>query len=72
LTEYGYRGGWNPVAIIALVLGVLPNLPGFLKAAGFVAEVPAVFSTIYTYAWFVGLAVAAVVYLVLMRMSKTR
>ncbi len=64
--EYGYRSGWNPAAIIALVLGVLPNLPGFLKAAGFVAEVPAVFSTIYTYAWFVGLAVAAVVYLVLM------
>jgi len=64
---YGYRSGWNPAALIALVLGVLPNLPGFLKAAGFVAEVPAVFSTIYTYAWFVGLAVAAVVYLGLMR-----
>lgn len=70
--EYGYRKGWNPAAIIALVLGVLPNLPGFLKAAGFVAEVPAVFSTIYTYAWFVGLAVAAVVYLVLMRMRPAR
>jgi NCS1 family nucleobase:cation symporter-1 len=70
--EYGYRGGWNPAAIFALVLGVLPNLPGFLKAAGFVAEVPAVFTIIYTYAWFVGLAVAAVVYLVLMRMRQPR
>ncbi len=67
---YGYRGGWNPVAVIALVLGVLPNLPGFLKAAGFVDAVPDAFNTIYTYAWFVGLAVAALVYLLGMRSSR--
>ncbi len=64
---YGYRGGWNPAALIALVVGVLPNLPGFLQAAGFVAEVPALFATVYTYAWFVGLGVAGAVYLLLMR-----
>ena len=67
---YGYRGGWNIAAVVALVLGVLPNLPGFLKAAGFVADVPAVFTTVYTYAWFVGLAVAAVVYLLLMKLGR--
>ncbi|MEZ5441821.1 MAG: NCS1 family nucleobase:cation symporter-1 [Lysobacterales bacterium] len=60
---YGYRGGWNPVAVVALVIGVLPNLPGFLQAAGFVESVPGVFGAIYTYAWFVGLVVAAGVYL---------
>lgn len=64
---YSYRGGWNPVALIALLIGVLPNIPGFLKAAGFVADVPAAFVTVYTYAWFVGLAVAGLVYWVLMR-----
>lgn len=64
---YSYRGGWNPVAILALVVGVLPNLPGFLKAAGLVAEVPEVFVSIYTYAWFVGLFVAAAVYLLFTR-----
>jgi NCS1 family nucleobase:cation symporter-1 len=69
---YGYRGGWNPAALIALVVGVLPNLPGFLKAAGFIASAPEVFTTIYTYAWFVGLAVAAVVYLVLMKLGGRR
>ena len=69
---YGYKGGWNPAAIIALVLGVLPNLPGFLKAAGFVNDVPGVFTTIYTYAWFVGLAVAAVVYLLMMKLAERR
>jgi NCS1 family nucleobase:cation symporter-1 len=65
--RYSYRGGWNPVAFIALVAGVLPNLPGFLKAAGFAAEVPPIFDTIYAYAWFVGLIVAALVYLLFSR-----
>jgi nucleobase:cation symporter-1, NCS1 family len=67
--QYGYRGGWNPAALVALVVGVLPNLPGFLHAAGFVDSVPAVFTTLYTYAWFVGLALAAGVYLLLMRLQ---
>ncbi len=67
---YAYRNGWNPAAIIALVLGVLPNLPGFLQAAGFVASVPPIFATIYTYAWFVGLGVAGVVYFVLMKLRR--
>jgi len=65
--RYSYRGGWNPVAFIALIAGVLPNLPGFLKAAGFVASVPAFLNTIYAYAWFVGLFIAAAVYLGLTR-----
>ncbi len=59
---YGYRGGWNPVALIALCLGVLPNIPGFLHAAGVVEQVPAVFDTIYTYAWFVGFSISGLVY----------
>ena len=64
--EYGYGNGWNMRAVIALVLGVLPNLPGFMKAAGFIASTPPVFETLYTYAWFVGLAISAVIYYVLM------
>jgi nucleobase:cation symporter-1, NCS1 family len=65
--EYSYRRGWNPAAVVALIVGVLPNLPGFLQAAGFVGSVPSVFVSIYTYAWFVGLLVAGAVYLLLMR-----
>ncbi|WP_414691787.1 NCS1 family nucleobase:cation symporter-1 [Noviherbaspirillum sp.] len=64
--EYGYANGWNLRAVIALVLGVLPNLPGFFKAAGFVGSVAPVFEVLYTYAWFVGLAISAVVYYLLM------
>jgi nucleobase:cation symporter-1, NCS1 family len=47
---------------------VVLNIPGFLNAAfpSLVGNPGGFFSTIYTYAWFVGLAVAAIVYRVLM------
>jgi NCS1 family nucleobase:cation symporter-1 len=60
--EYWYRGGFNPVAIAAFVLGALPNLPGFLQAAGLIESCPAFFSSLYTYAWFVGFGLASAIY----------
>jgi len=69
---YRYRGGVNPVAIVALVLGVLPNIPGFLAQAGFVESAPAVFKGIYTYAWFVGFGISAVVYTLGMGLTRGR
>ncbi|MDI4633591.1 NCS1 family nucleobase:cation symporter-1 [Pelomonas sp. V22] len=61
---YRYSNGWNWAAVAAFALGVLPNVPGFLNAAFPAAfpEVAAVFKQVYTYAWFVGLAIAAIVY----------
>ena len=65
---YAYRKGWNAAALLAFAAGVLPNLPGFLKTAA-----PARFHWIgdgwasaYAYAWFIGLALALVVYTALM------
>ncbi len=61
---YSYSGGWNWVAVAAFALGVAPNVPGFLNAA-FPASFPNVgplFKELYAYAWFIGLAIAAVVY----------
>ncbi len=66
---YSYGSGWNMAAVTAFVVGVLPNIPGFLNAA-FPASFGSVgegFKTIYTYAWFVGIAIAALVYGVLMK-----
>ncbi|WP_145650313.1 NCS1 family nucleobase:cation symporter-1 [Pseudoduganella lurida] len=66
---YSYRNGWNLAAIAAFAVGVAPNVPGFLNAA-FPAAFPTVsdlFKTIYTYAWFVGIAISAIVYGALMR-----
>ncbi len=56
---------WNPAGLIALIIGILPNLPGFLHKANIVETVPAIFDTIYSFAWFVGLFLAAFVYLIL-------
>jgi len=69
---YTYINGVNWCAIIALVLAVLPVIPGFINAAttsgGQVAN-PNVFDRIYTYAWFVTFALSFVIYLILMRGS---
>ncbi len=64
---YESAHGWNMAGVGAFVLGVLPNLPGFLHAAGFVDTVPAIFDTLYSYAWFVGVFVAGGLYLVFAR-----
>jgi NCS1 family nucleobase:cation symporter-1 len=66
--RYEYTGGINPVAIVALLAGVLPCVPGFLNAA-FPQSWPGVapfWKTIYSYAWFAGFGIAAVVYMGLM------
>jgi len=63
----GKYGAWNKAGLIALVIGILPNLPGFLFKAGIVAKVPSIFVSIYDYAWFVGLFIAGALYLILQR-----
>ena len=61
---YSYNEGWNWAAVGAFVAGVVPNLPGFLNAAApnLFPGIEGPFKVIYTYAWFVGLLIAAVVY----------
>jgi NCS1 family nucleobase:cation symporter-1 len=67
---YSYRGGINPVAVVALVLGVLPNVPGFLKEAGFIDSVPAIFESIYVYAWFVGFFLSGALHTIGMKLTS--
>ncbi|HLW36735.1 MAG TPA: cytosine permease, partial [Chthoniobacterales bacterium] len=68
-SEYRYTNGFSIVAIISLIVAILPNLPGFLATVKLVdvESVPAFFVRLYDYAWFVGFAIAFVVYLVLRR-----
>jgi len=67
---YAYTGGINRRAIVAFVAGVLPVIPGFLRAAatpgGLVAD-PGPFDVAYRYAWFVTFGIAFALYIVLMR-----
>jgi NCS1 family nucleobase:cation symporter-1 len=61
----GIYAGVNSKAIIALLLGVAPNLPGFLAQIG-VIEGGGFWVGLYSYAWFIGLAIAGLVYFLLM------
>ena len=67
---YFYSGGYNPAALIALIVGVLPNLPGFLNAAGVLRSVAPLWTALYGQAWFLGFAVAMATYLALMRAPR--
>ena len=71
---YSYRNGVNGRALAALVLAILPVIPGFVRAVstpgGQVAN-PGFFDRVYTYAWFVTFALSFVLYLALMR-GRTR
>ncbi|QQS16452.1 MAG: NCS1 family nucleobase:cation symporter-1 [Neisseriales bacterium] len=61
---YHYGNGWNKIALLAFILGVLPNIPGFLGAAfpASFTNIPSIFNNIYTYAWFVGLLISSTIY----------
>ena len=63
--EYRYTNGFSLVAIIALALGVLPSLPGFLVQVGLITgdKIAPFLIGVYNYAWFVGLVIAFVAYL---------
>lgn len=65
--EYAYSGGFSRVAIIALLAGALPSLPGFLATIKVIdaTPVPAFFLGLYNYAWFVGFGIAFAGYLLL-------
>jgi NCS1 family nucleobase:cation symporter-1 len=64
--EYSYTSGFSIVAIVALIVSVLPNLPGFLVNIKVLSaeKVPSIFLTMYHYAWFIGFALAFTIYTV--------
>ncbi len=68
--RYRYRNGVNVRAMIALVIAILPVIPGFIRAAntpgGQVAS-PTMLDTLYTYAWFVTFALSSAIYFALMK-----
>ncbi len=71
--RYRFGNGYNGKAIIALLLGIAPNVPGFLVAVHLLRAdaIPAFITELYHYAWFVGFLVSGLVYIALMRLAKT-
>jgi NCS1 family nucleobase:cation symporter-1 len=70
--HYSYKTGFNSIAIVALLIGILPNVPGFLTTIGAISK-EAVWpwlADIYNYAWFAGFIISGVIYFVLMKRRK--
>jgi len=70
--QYNFRNGFNNAAIMALLIGILPNIPGFLLQVKLISSTafPEWISHLYNYAWFVGFFVSGFVYMILMRSYK--
>lgn len=68
--QYRFSGGYNIIAVIALLLGILPNVPGFLTTIGAINKdvFPEWLSGLYHYAWFVGFLVSGFAYVMMMRL----
>lgn len=74
---YEYWRGWNVWAGLAVLLGLLPCLPGFLVAARIISEPSAsssplilVLVELYHYAWFVAITISFGSYYCFMRWAK--
>ncbi|MBT9548323.1 MAG: NCS1 family nucleobase:cation symporter-1 [Candidatus Sericytochromatia bacterium] len=65
---YWYGGGFNPKAVIALVLGIVPCIPGFLGTIGMLKVAP-VWIQMYNYAWFISFGISFALYAILMKMG---
>jgi NCS1 family nucleobase:cation symporter-1 len=70
--QYSYKKGFNIKAVLALVLGILPNVPGFLLTIKVINNdtYPQWVSHLYNYAWFVGFFVSGILYLLMMKGIK--
>ncbi|MBS1151270.1 MAG: Cytosine/purine/uracil/thiamine/allantoin permease family protein [Myxococcaceae bacterium] len=68
----GRYAGVNWIALGALVIGILPNVPGFLKSAHLIEGPENFFDQIYVYAWFNGFLLAFGLYLAGMKTLPRR
>jgi len=71
--QYSYKNGINARAVVALLLGILPNVPGFLLTIKVIGAdaIPAWIAELYNYAWFVGFFVSGTIYYITMK-GQTR
>ncbi|HCY89292.1 MAG TPA: nitrate reductase [Chitinophagaceae bacterium] len=67
--RYRYSSGYNMYAIVAMIAGIVPNIPGFMVQVKWLdaGQVPGWIAGLYHYAWFVGFFVSGIVYIILMR-----
>ena len=69
---YSFSKGINYAAVIALLLGIAPNVPGFLATTKIISTdaVPQWILGLYSFAWFVGFFISGITYYGMMRKYK--
>ena len=72
--QYNFSNGFNWRAITALLLGIVPNVPGFLVTIKVISQeaVPQWISLLYNYAWFVGFFVSGISYILMMHKNSKK
>lgn len=72
--RYWYGSGFNLAAAIALLVGIIPNIPGFLTTVKWISAdtFPQWLAHLYHYAWFVGFGVSGLAYAALFRLLYPR
>lgn len=68
--EYYYFGGYNLAAVVSLVVGIAPVVPGLLQKFGILSEVGDMFGVVYNNAWFISFFLAGFVYWVFSKLSR--
>jgi nucleobase:cation symporter-1, NCS1 family len=69
---WNYRS-FNWFAIASLIIGVAPNLPGFIRSVQHHKDEEKIFfDHLYVYAWFIGFFLAATVYFLMMFLFRQR
>ena len=71
---YSFTNGFNMSAVAALLLGIVPNVPGFLTTIKVVDMdvFPEWVSGLYHYAWFVGFGISGLIYWALMKSKESK
>ena len=68
---YEYNRGINPVALIALAVGIAPLVPGFLKTLG-IGDPHWLFNDLYQWSWFVAFGLAGATHAIGMKYLSPR
>ncbi len=68
---YSYYRGWNFKALIASILSIVPNVPGFLAVVSS-ASYPEALVRLYDYAWFISFGLSFLLYWMINWLTKTK
>eukprot|EP00891_Asterochloris_glomerata_P007041 jgi/Astpho2/7041/e_gw1.00107.50.1_t len=68
---YWYKGGWNRAAVLALLGGIAPTLPGLLQEVGLLQNIASWLRLLYSASWFVGTLTGSAMYVLLTRRTPS-